>query len=129
MHHALRLPLRHGGVESGDHELGLQMRRHRPAHDLAAPDVDDDSEVQEADPGRDVRDVRDPELVRTAGGEVALDEVRRWSRGAVAHGGDAENLRRLTPAMPASRMSRAMCFRLTILPSTSASSAWILGAP
>ncbi len=89
-HHALRLSLRHGRVERIQHQLGPQMHCHRPADDLAAQDVDDDGEIEKANPGRDVHDVGDPELIRGDRGKVALDEVRCRLGGAVAHGRHAE---------------------------------------
>src|SRR5512145_2925030 len=48
--------------------------------DPAAPDVDDDGEVEEAGPGRNVGDVGDPELVRAVGLELPLDEIGRDGR-------------------------------------------------
>src|SRR6185295_4071878 len=65
-----------GHIECVEDELGLQVSRHRPADDPAAPDVEYDGEEQKAAPGRHVRDVRDPKLVGALGREVAIDEVR-----------------------------------------------------
>src|SRR4029453_16224382 len=48
-----------------------------PAHDRARESVDHERDIDKAGPGCYVREVSDPELVRTAGLEVALDEVRR----------------------------------------------------
>src|SRR3712207_6932090 len=47
-----------------------------PADDLAAPDVEHHGEVEEAGRRRNERDVGDPQLVRAAGGEVAVHQVR-----------------------------------------------------
>jgi hypothetical protein len=72
-------------LERLEHELGAQVRRHRPAHDLAAPRVDDHRQIQEPAPRRHVGDVRDPEPIRSPGREHALDEIRRRPRVAIAH--------------------------------------------
>jgi len=57
-------PLAQRHVERVEHEVGLEVRRHRPAHDAAAEHVEHDREEQEAGPRRHVGDVRDPELIR-----------------------------------------------------------------
>ena len=49
-----------------------------------APGIEDDGEVEEARPGRDVGDVGDPELVGPGGGEVARHEIGRRPRIAIA---------------------------------------------
>jgi hypothetical protein len=49
---------------------------HRPADDAPTPRVDHDGQVQKPSVRRHVGDVGDPELVRTGGSEVAIDEVR-----------------------------------------------------
>ena len=82
-----RLALVDRHLERGEHELGAQVRRHRPAHDLAAEDVEHDRQVEEARAGRDVRDVGDPELVGLGGGEVTLDQVRHPGDARVRHRG------------------------------------------
>ena len=51
---------------------------HGPAHDLAAPGVEHDRQVQEARGRRHEGDVRDPELAWCLGCEVAVHEV--WGR-------------------------------------------------
>ena len=73
-------------VECIEHELGAQMRRHRPADDATAPGVEDDGEEEKAGPGRDVRDVGDPQPVGAVGVEVALDQIGRGTRIAIASG-------------------------------------------
>ena len=72
---AARLALRDRHVQRLDDDVGLEAGGHRPADDATAPDIEHDGEVEEAGPGRHVGDVRDPELVRARGGEVALDQV------------------------------------------------------
>src|SRR4051812_13511500 len=45
--------------------------------DSAAPELDDDGEEEGARPGREIGDVRHPEVVGPVGLELALHEVRR----------------------------------------------------
>ena len=58
-----------------EHEGRAHGGRHPPAHHAARKHVDDERDVDEATPGRDVREVGDPELIRTSGHELAVDEV------------------------------------------------------
>lgn len=51
------------------------MIRRRPAHDLAAKQIDDDRHVQPALARIDVRDVADPLLIRTSRRKVAFQQV------------------------------------------------------
>ena len=51
-------------VEGVEDQLGSHVARHRPADDEPAEHVDDDRDVQEARPGRDVRDVGHPQPIR-----------------------------------------------------------------
>jgi hypothetical protein len=59
-----------------EHQLGPQVGGHRPSHHPPAEGVQDHRQVEEPGPGRNVGDIRDPELVRCLGREVALHEVR-----------------------------------------------------
>ena len=61
-------------------EVRGQGRRDAPADDPSGEDVDDERDVDEAAPGRDVREVRDPQLIRPCRREVAIDEVARVGR-------------------------------------------------
>src|SRR5258707_2025350 len=70
-----RLALAQCHVERVEHQLGTQVRRHRPADDAAAAGIEHDGEVQETGPGGDVRDVGHPELVELADVEIALEEI------------------------------------------------------
>jgi hypothetical protein len=76
MNHLGRAALSQRHVESGQDELSAQMRLHGPADDAAAPGIEHDGEVQEAGPGRDVGDVRDPQPIGPGGGELPIDEIR-----------------------------------------------------
>ena len=73
-------------VERVDHELFAHVIRHRPTDNATAEDVEHDGEIQEAAPCRDVRDVGDPELIRSIGGEAAFDKIGSWSSVFVAYG-------------------------------------------
>jgi hypothetical protein len=52
--------LRQRHVERGEHELRSKVIGHCPSDDLSTPHIEDDGQVQKADPRRDVRDVGDP---------------------------------------------------------------------
>jgi len=86
MDHRGRPALPNGHVERVEHELGLQMGGHRPAHDPAAADIEDDREIEESGPGGDVGDIRDPELVGALGPEGPLDQIGRRRGGGIAAG-------------------------------------------
>ena len=60
-----------------EHEVRAHGGRHPPAHNASCKHVDDERDVDEAAPGRDIREVGDPELIRTGGHDLAVDEVRR----------------------------------------------------
>ena len=73
----LRCPtLRLGHLERIEDERGAEVRRHRPADDAPAPRIQDDRQVEKPRPGRNVRDVGDPELIRAGRREVPRDEIR-----------------------------------------------------
>jgi hypothetical protein len=81
-----RLALRHGHVERVEDDVRRERRRHRPADNATAPCVEDDREVQEAGPRRHVRDVGDPEAIRSGDVEVAIDEISRVLADGATHG-------------------------------------------
>ena len=60
MDHLARPTLAEGHVQGVHNQLGSQMVRHRPTDDLAAPDIHDDRQIEEAHRGRDVGNVGDP---------------------------------------------------------------------
>lgn len=75
--HVLRLSLVQRHRERRDDQLRPKMRLHAPAHDPATEHVEHHGQEQEALPGRDVRDIRHPELVRPFRREVPAHEIRR----------------------------------------------------
>jgi hypothetical protein len=83
-----RLALTDRHFQCRQHELGAQMRLHRPADDPTAERIEHDGEIQEAGHRRDIRDVGDPKLVGAVGGEIPLHQVRRRARVAIPPGGD-----------------------------------------
>ncbi len=60
-----------------DHELLFHPRLHRPAHDLAAEQINDRRQVQPAFAGIDIGDVARPDTVLCARCELKPQEVRR----------------------------------------------------
>ena len=58
---------------------GSQRCRRSPTDDESSEDVDDEGDIHEAAPRGNVGQVRNPELVRACGVEVALHEVHRAS--------------------------------------------------
>ena len=103
-------------VESVEHDAGLQIGREGPADDPARPGVENDREVEKAGQRRQEGDVGHPQLVRPLGHEVAADKIAggwRSSRRVVI----GALLRRLMPAIPAARISRAIRFRPAERPS------------
>jgi hypothetical protein len=73
-------------VECGDNHLTPLVTLHRPSDDLAAPYVEDNSQVHEPGPNPDVGDISNPKLVRPCRREVPIHKVRCRSRATVAHG-------------------------------------------
>jgi len=88
-------------------EVGAHVSCELPADDRAAVGVDHEREVDDAFPAAQVGEVGEPELVRPARGEVALDEVSRPNAfrfaKVVRHGLP----RRFAPWMPLLRISRS----------------------
>jgi hypothetical protein len=68
-------------------EVGAHVARELPADDPAGVDVDDEGEEHEAFPAAQVGEVRHPQLIGSARGEVAIDAVRAAQRGQVGDRG------------------------------------------
>src|SRR5205814_6727005 len=89
--------------------------------DPPGEDVDDECHVDEAAPGRHVREIRDPELIRPRRGEVPIDEIAgprrlglRLSRrrpGAATHGAGEPHLAHLA-TRAAARLVQALTAHL-----------------
>ena len=87
---ALRFALRDRHVHRVDDKLRLEIMPHCPADDPSREGIEHDGQVDEARPGRDVCNVRHPELVRLVGPEVAVAQVVDWD----AHSTTLEDIRR-----------------------------------
>ena len=59
------------------HTVRAHGGRHPPAHTASRTHVDNERDVDKAAPGCDVREIGDPELIRTGGHESAVNEVHR----------------------------------------------------
>ena len=55
----------------------MQRRRHRPADDPAAENIENDRQVQEARPSRNVGDISHPKHIRRIRRERTIDQIRR----------------------------------------------------
>lgn len=117
---------RHG--DRIDDEIGLAVRRHRPADDKPDEHVGHAREIQPPLDSWDIRHVRDPQLVGPTCCELAVDPVRCDVRGRVLSGDRRRRFRRWQPTMSAWRINRDTRFRPTRTP-VSVSSAWIRAAP
>ena len=78
-------PERH--FERVEHQRGAHVLRQLPANYHAAEGVDDEGEEQDSLPAAQVGEVGDPQLVGSAGGEVAVDQIRSPVRLGVWFGG------------------------------------------
>jgi hypothetical protein len=79
MDHVARPTLAEGHVHGIQDQLGSQVVGHRPADDPAAPDIQDDRQIEKPRRGRDVGDVGDPQLVRARRLEIAVHQIGRGS--------------------------------------------------
>lgn len=66
-------------LERVQRQVASKRSGHSPSDDPPREHVRHEGHVDEARPGRDVRDVRDPELVRARGLEAAPDQISRPS--------------------------------------------------
>ncbi len=73
-----------GLLQCVEHEAGTGRPADPPAHDAAGLGIDDEGNVNEAGPGRDVGEVRDPQHVRLRRPELAVHVIQRARRGLVA---------------------------------------------
>jgi hypothetical protein len=76
-----------GHAQRVEHEVGAHVCGELPAHDAAAVGVDDEAEEHQALPAAQVGEVRQPQLIGSAGAEVAVDQIGRAHRGGVGHRG------------------------------------------
>jgi hypothetical protein len=107
-----------GLLQSVEHEARMRRPAHPPADDPAGIGVDDEGDVDEARPGRDVGEVGEPQHVRRRGMELAVDVIERARRGLVLHRG-ADRLAADDALRPMAFISRATVQRATSKPSRS----------
>lgn len=79
-----RTPIVAGLLESIEHKAGMRRPARPPADDAASLGVDDEGDVDEARPGRDIGEVGDPEPVRCRSMELAVDLIERTRGSLVA---------------------------------------------
>jgi hypothetical protein len=111
-------------LERIEDEAGMGRAARPPAHDAPCERVDDERDVHEPRPGRDIGKVRDPEHVGRWRAELAVDVITRaWRRSVAdrrAHGLPTDDTRQGSPELvegPIARMSRATVQRATSNPS------------
>jgi len=84
MNHVRRRSLGNCHVQRCCDQRCSQVRSHRPTDDLATPHIEDDGQIEEPHPRRDICDVRNPQLVRLVGSELAIDQIGSRPRRSVA---------------------------------------------
>ena len=105
-----------GHVERRGDELGAHVGGHAPADDAAAPGVGHRGEIAEPGPGRDGRDVGDPEPVGARRMEIAVHEIgrdvsmligdRRPDKPAAVDAGDVQGSHEAGDALAGDREAR-----------------------
>ncbi len=79
MNHTTRPALLQRHVQCCDHQLSSHLVADGPTHNVPTPDIQHDGQIDEACPGRHIRHVGNPELIRTVGDKRPLDQIRRLS--------------------------------------------------
>src|SRR2546423_8265338 len=72
--------------EGGNGEFSAHMLAHRPADDLASEQVEDHGQVEPTFAGRDVGDIRQPDLIGPVGCEIPIQQVGGYRQGMLAVG-------------------------------------------
>ena len=73
-----------GLLQRIEHELGMHGTADAPSDDVTGEHIDDEGNVHEALPGRDIREVADPELIWVLSHELPIDPVQRARRRRIA---------------------------------------------
>jgi len=76
-----------GLLQRVEHKAGVRRPAHPPADDATGIGIDHERDIDEAHPGRDIGEVRDPEHVRARRLELPVDAIERARRGRVADRG------------------------------------------
>src|SRR4051794_31892056 len=89
--------------QGGDGEFGTHMLAHRPTDDFSGEQIEDHGQVEPALAGRDIGDIRQPDLIRLLGHEIPIEQVGRDRQRMLAVGrAHAIAARYVSPdAMPA----------------------------
>ena len=82
-----RLAVVQGLFECVEHEVCVHGTALAPTHDAAAEHVNDEGDIDPALPGRDVGEVRDPQLIGAISPELPVDAIKRAWRLGVHDGG------------------------------------------
>ena len=102
--------------EGVQNEVRVRRPAGSPADDPSSIGVDDEGDIDEAGPGRDVGEVRDPERIRPWRMELPVDMIQRQDA-ALSLIVVRTGLPRITPAKPRSRISRSTVQRAMPCPS------------
>jgi hypothetical protein len=87
-------------LEGVQDKFGGHVGGRPPTHDHSGEDVEDEGDINDARPGRDVGEVGHPQLVRGRGSEVTIDQIRRSSILRIAdRGSDTLASQRALPAV------------------------------
>src|SRR3954449_9157123 len=105
-----------GLLQRVEHEASVSRAGDAPADDAPREDVDDEGDIDETGPRRDVGKVGHPQGVRTRRFELPIDAIERTRGGRIA---DMVRtlLPRTTPCRPIVRIRRATVQRATAVPS------------
>ena len=82
-----RATLGKGLLQRIQHEARVRCPAHAPAHDAPGIGIDDERDVDEAPPGGDVGEGRQPQRVRPWRVELPVDPVERAGHSRAADGG------------------------------------------
>ncbi len=88
VHDAARFASKDRHVKCVENELFAHVRGHRPTDNASAENVEHNGKVEKAAPRWNVSDVSNPKLIRCVSPKAAFNQVRRWSRVAIAYGRD-----------------------------------------
>src|SRR5215207_10280893 len=105
-------PIMEGLLKRIEHEAGMGRSTDPPTYDPSRVGIDHKGDVNEAGPGRDVGEVRDPQHVRPRCSELAVHVIQR-------HGADLSlivvrtGLPRITPCKPMVCIRRSTVQRAT----------------
>src|ERR1039457_2719317 len=115
MNHPCRPSLRNRHIQGGQHQLGVQVIAHRPAHDLARIHVQDHRQIQKPGPRRDIGRIGHPEPIGRLGIKAPLHQIHYRLRPRIA-----ARRHHKTPQRNASNVCRSHHPRHTLAPNADA---------